>query len=411
MQRSRDRGSFEGTGSAPDIAPLILYSNPRGSDLLSLQEERKGIDRVRQEFNLPESAIAQLHAPNLDDVLKAVARKHFTIIQFSGHGEAGGIYMNDSAASGYALVDVAKVRRILERAQPHLSVAVFLSCFSADMADQLIDLVPLIIAFYGPADDEACARFSESFYANLFSGKHLRLAFNCAKIEAGNMPNIAMLGRSDRDCTPKAMVVHTRTWDRMLRVDISSIGPDLDRLGLTMEEISSRITSQIRYHRWPFRYPRKNALFNVGNYFGRFWWENADDTLYCRRLHRFHSGVDVSVGESWVHLLSQYHNLYNANYRSPVADPELMKEADVKKALVDLHALYNTFILDEAHAALFRPVVSDDFDAARMRGNGALKSADSCFAASQFGLAAGELESALSAIHGLIDAIAKVVLD
>ena len=101
-EEMRMRGSTDAhdrSDHAPDISPLILYSNPRGSNLLSLQEERKGIERVRQEFKLPESAIVQLPAPTLDDVLKAIARKPFSIIQFSGHGEAGGIYMNDPAGS------------------------------------------------------------------------------------------------------------------------------------------------------------------------------------------------------------------------------------------------------------------------------------------------------------------------
>jgi CHAT domain-containing protein len=125
----------------PDFAPLIIFSNPSGTTQLRLDKEHRAVDKAAQSV-APESVI-RLHAATLEDVLHLLARRRFSLLHFSGHGQPAGIYMEDPQNDGEILIDIEKVRAILKAAAPQLCIAMFMSCFSASMADKLIDLVPI----------------------------------------------------------------------------------------------------------------------------------------------------------------------------------------------------------------------------------------------------------------------------
>src|SRR5208337_1076710 len=89
----------------------------------SWDKERKAIDSVMQQMGLPSDAIVQAHAPTVDDALRYVSTKRFTIIYFSGHGIPSGIFMESASQDGSAIVGVEYFRRILKQAKPYLSAA------------------------------------------------------------------------------------------------------------------------------------------------------------------------------------------------------------------------------------------------------------------------------------------------
>jgi hypothetical protein len=337
--------------------------------------------------------------------------KRFTIIHFSGHGLPSGIVMESPAQESGEIVGVEQLKKILESRKPDLTAAVFLSCFSSDIANLLIEEVPYIIAVCGEASDEHSVKFTQSFYTSLFLGQSLRHAFNMAKTAVEDNLNITMFRRSERDGVVRALVSHTRQWDRELLIDVSRILPDVDRLGTTINEVTSRIANKIRYHHNAFRYPRQNATFPIGPFFGKFSWENADDIVYCDRLYKLRNDVDEVLAETWVHLLIKYHDAYVTDYRGPLAVAQVFNEPAVKKGLNGLEEMFKRFVRDEKTSDLFRRAAPEAFRNVRIVGGGALQSAESKFYGGEVGGAASDLEVVLSSVHEFVDAIGDLLLE
>ena len=90
-----------------------------------------------------------LSAVSEHDIFEVLANRTHTILQFSGHGKPDGIFVEEGDGDCSSIVDIDRVERLLRAAQPHLTLSIFLSCYSSEMATRLIQSVPFLISIEG----------------------------------------------------------------------------------------------------------------------------------------------------------------------------------------------------------------------------------------------------------------------
>ena len=71
---------------------LVIFSNPPGNTPLRLDKEDRVISRVCRTFEASVTLVRQ-HASEIDDIHSLLTSGGFDVIQFSGHGSEGGIYL------------------------------------------------------------------------------------------------------------------------------------------------------------------------------------------------------------------------------------------------------------------------------------------------------------------------------
>jgi hypothetical protein len=398
-----------------DDAALIIYCSPERADRLRIDKEHRAIDAALVGTS-GQDRVTRLQASTLDDILRALQRRPYSVIQFSGHGSDKGILIESTKEIDGVLLDPTKIAAILRLASPHLKVAIFMSCFSDSMADVLIREVPYLIVISGAADDTASIEFSAAFYYALFETGSLRVAFDMASLTVGENLTTILLRRGLGDNASKAFVtpkqlspLNNDPPNEEILIDIHEVEEQLQQFKLDKEKFLALLTHKIRIHQWAFRYPRDNALFSMGEYFALFSWSNPHDRVSCKRIMKLKADVDELTAAAWVQLLIAYHDLYVADYRRPSAIPR-PQEREVHRGLDGLHEIAKNFI-DERRAALFRSLVPDAFRAARAQVEANISIADSKFHEGDIGAASAYMEAGLSAIHDLINAIGEKVLE
>ena len=72
---------------------LVIFSNPPGQSTLRLDMEDKIIARIARKHD-QDVDVTRLHASEVDDVHSLIVNGHFDVVQFSGHGSKGGIFLD-----------------------------------------------------------------------------------------------------------------------------------------------------------------------------------------------------------------------------------------------------------------------------------------------------------------------------
>jgi hypothetical protein len=405
-----------GKGNVTDDQVLILYSSPSGAERLRIDKEHRSIDTA-----LPQQArdrIVRLHAPTFDDVVTAIRLNRFTLLQFSGHGEAQGILLETPNNDGGLLLDITRICMLLRLAAPDLKAAIFMSCFSYEMRDLLIQEVPYLVAISGPANDDACIEFSTKFYSEFFQTGSVVGAYRRASVSIqfrANAMDAVLLRRGLGEYGKRALIVPdtkrglSRRDDVDLLIDISRVETDIERIGVPREKFLTLIGHKIRIHRWAFRFPRDNALFSIGPYFGLFSWENAYDVVTCNRIMKLRADADEAIAELWAGLMISYHDAYVEDYRAATAGA--IVSASVKEGLQTLNSIDIAYFRNETRASVLRRGAPEVFRAVKTQVAANLDVGNSKFHQNEENLAVSHLEAALSAIHDLIDALAENLLE
>jgi hypothetical protein len=157
---------------------LIAFSNPEDTARLRLDKEHRAIDQVIQKLHLDNQILHRMHAVTVDDLVDAIRKGGYEIIQFSGHGSASGFYIesSDSKSSGTYLTP-QNIVDIIKAAAPRIKLVIFLSCYSASSIPILIDAAPFIITVSGDAIDDSAIAFISTFYEEYFSSHSIERAF------------------------------------------------------------------------------------------------------------------------------------------------------------------------------------------------------------------------------------------
>lgn len=385
--------------------------------------------RVLEEAGFPLSRVTILDAATVDDVLRVLADRPYSLIHFSGHGECDGILVEGDDPEAGELTSIPRIEQVLQAAQPYAKLAVFLSCFSASFADRLIAHVPYILAIVGPADDERCIQFVNCFYSRLLRGDDPERAHSTASRRVAEL-NAILLRRADRDGKSTALVrSHTYEVHPTLYIDVSRAAGDLERFGMTKEDLLKLMSRKIYFHAWAFRYPRSNAILSVGDLFASFSWDNAEDCISCDRLSRLREDAPADLAQAFVELLISYSDRYVANYRSPIAPHGPDYAEQVSLGIMKMLETYGYFFSKVAEptsemssysfeprprpswADVFGEYVPAAFRNSKAIGSANLATAERKFRAKELAGCVAHLEAALSSLHDLMNEVEKRILE
>src|SRR5574341_2448137 len=112
---------------------LVFYSTPSNIPRLRLDIEHRAVEQVLRDLHVDSSLICRLHATTIDDLTRNLLERQYEIIQFSGHGNEEGFLLEDRNLAGKNMfVSAKEIAYILHETSPHLRVAIFMSCYSAD---------------------------------------------------------------------------------------------------------------------------------------------------------------------------------------------------------------------------------------------------------------------------------------
>ncbi|HKD09586.1 MAG TPA: hypothetical protein VKB79_27010 [Bryobacteraceae bacterium] len=397
----------------PDLSMpriLILYSSPDDEARLRIDREDRAIVEVMQRLQIEPSVLRRCHAARLADLTKALAEGEWDVVQFSGHGDRHGLYLESHDDSGGVLVTAAKLARILKQGASRLKAAMFLSCFSSDVADALGEVSPFLITVSGPADDAGCIEFVSGFYEGLFRTGSVEQAFRAGlmRLDVADRKDGVKPLLSRRSATlPGRKIIQTYPnpkFDSIL-VDITDAEPDIDVIGVERDYLLFLLTRKLGIHRWIFGEARQRAFISIGPYFGLFSWADADDLIRCHQIMRLLPDVDDETCEEWAFLLTAYNDVWSTSYRTdPVPNPQT-----VRRGHAELQFIYRTFFEGKGGASL-RKAAPEHFKVARASLSANLNLADYKLHADDLDGAVRYLEVAVSSVHDLVDILASRLL-
>ncbi|MBV7258660.1 CHAT domain-containing protein [Erythrobacter crassostreae] len=393
-----------------DLSTLIIMSSPEGAERLRVDVEARVLEAIADKSARTISPFKIIHAARPKDVFEALSAKPYSCVQFSGHGSPSSVFLEDNETASGTAIGLDVLERILIAAQPHLSVVVFMSCYSAEMADSLIQSVPIIISCDGPADDSECVSFLERFYTALFNSNDVESSFQRAQAAtyAGKIQPILQRRSNLSENNPSLIRVDSRM-GYVLYVDVSNVQDQAQEFGMSTDELLRLVARKIRYHRWAFRYPRDRALFPVGHLFGHFSWTNAQDVVRCDQLYSLSSEVEDDACAAWIELMMRYHDCYVADYRSPTQDMRLNERSSLDDAIATIERLNANFFYG-AYFALMCDYAPESARMARSICLTSIKIAREKLIINDTAGSIQNLEAALSAIHDLIEGFGRKVL-
>ncbi|WP_430783711.1 CHAT domain-containing protein [Actinoplanes sp. G11-F43] len=179
VNRSTVIGSFHRsheTGEpAPRLGILLACANPRGSEPLRLGEEDRTLRQsVALSADRDRIDIETLNAATIDDLRRALLRRPFDIVHFSGHGTRRGLVFEDDAGQIFQPSSTALAGLFARRG---IRVAVLNACYSLSVGTISSIGTEFTIAADGPLADPAAIEFTRGFYDALGAGWEVPEAF------------------------------------------------------------------------------------------------------------------------------------------------------------------------------------------------------------------------------------------
>ena len=204
---------------------------------------QKRIERFVSQLGFPKRdqfEIETLNAATIDDLRRALLRKDFDVVHFSGHGTQTGLVFEDAVGSlivprSSALAELLQRRKV--------RVALLNACYSLSVGKIAAIGMDFTVATTGPISDPGAVEFTRGFYDALGAGNDVPDAYaegmSAAKLK-GNDIDAVLLRRGEefipthRDIAP---TVTQRTSTRTIR---SLLGIAVDTSGSMQDSIRNR---------------------------------------------------------------------------------------------------------------------------------------------------------------------------
>lgn len=387
---------------------LILYSNPSDTERLRLDKEHRAIDQIIAASKLPDDTVTRCHATTFEDFVKALTEQEYAIVQFSGHGSGKGIYLESVSGASGEWITADRVASLLAEVQPGLKAAIFMSCFSAGALPELIRAGSYVLTVFGPADDAAVIRFISTFYKFYFSQQSIERSYLFAQQITGGALQTVIARRAMKQDGGKVLFQVFPSGDHLgdsFLVDLHDAERDIDSLGVSRETFLSVLSRKIRLHRRIFDSPRERAILPIGQFFGVFSWQNAADVIKCHRILRIKPDADDKACDVWASIAVQYND--NAMQRYRLLPPltasfnARMLDLALKNYRADCKLIYE----EDKFREVLDKYVSQQYKLTKSVMAANLDMAERKLDVEDFPLAVVYLESALSAMHDLLDAL------
>lgn len=172
-------------GAASTLRILFLGASPMDAAPLRLDEEVREIDAaLRQGEFRDRFELCQQLAVRPTDLQTALLRHRPQIVHFSGHGETGGLYMENEAGQMRA-VQGNVIGRMLAVFKKQIRCVVLNACYSKEQAEAIARDIDCVVGMSTAIGDRASIRFSSAFYQALAFGSSVEMAFQlgCSQID------------------------------------------------------------------------------------------------------------------------------------------------------------------------------------------------------------------------------------
>ncbi len=389
---------------------LFLYSSPDDFVRLRLDKEHRALEGVLADLHVESSSIRQLHATTLADVLRVIQEEKFDVVHFSGHGSEDGIYLESDKGPG-VLVSAELVVKVLTQSVHPIRAAVFMSCFSAEQGKSLLRIASHLVTVVGEADDAASICFSSAFYRNFFRTGSIESSFMAAVLALETSQFGALqpvLSRRGLVDGREIVQVFPMSGVDSLLVDITEAKTSIGELGIEYQEFLAILTRKIRIHRWIFVQPNDGLFLPIGPFFGQFSWSDGSDVIRCHRVVGIKEDVDEETATAWVSLVVSYNDRRSARYRAADGFPE--NRSQLAMACKQFSADFDHYFSDDQTAAVIRRVCPQEFKTCKAGLQTNLWMAQTKISEEDTKACIQYLETALSTLHDLVDAMASRIL-
>ncbi|WP_162909865.1 CHAT domain-containing protein [Aggregatilinea lenta] len=199
------------------IKVLLFAAQPHDQSPLALDEEHRAItEKIRASEYRDSVELIARWAVRTDDLIQALNEHQPHIVQFSGHGNEGGLAFLDSSA-GTIVIPTEAIVELLTVTADRLQVVIFNSCDSASQALKAVQHVPVAIGMSESIGDNAARIFAAQFYSSIGFGRSVRSAFEQARTA------IMLEGISEVD-VPRLFEAESANSSRMVLVRPSVLG-------------------------------------------------------------------------------------------------------------------------------------------------------------------------------------------
>jgi len=171
---------------------LMLSANPKGTQPLRLDEERREIEegltersKLRDQFKIITKVAVRPR-----DVQRAMLDNSPQIVHFSGHGEGTqGLALEDQTGETQ-LVNADALASLFELFSDQLNCVVLNACYSHVQAEAIVKHIPYVIGMCDQIGDKAAISFATAFYDALGAGRDIDFAYKhaCVAIKMEGIP-------------------------------------------------------------------------------------------------------------------------------------------------------------------------------------------------------------------------------
>lgn len=163
------------------IKVLLFAARPRDQDQLALDEEHRAIvQKIRASEYRDSVELIARWAVRTDDLLQALNEHQPHIVQFSGHGDKGGLAFVDSSG-GTKETSTEAIAELIRVTADNIQVVIFNTCNSASQASEASQHIPVAIGMSTSIGDEAARIFAAQFYSSVGFGRSIQSAFDQAR--------------------------------------------------------------------------------------------------------------------------------------------------------------------------------------------------------------------------------------
>lgn len=160
---------------------LFLASAPEDQIWLRTDKELREVKTALQQTRHHKSfQWSSHHAVRPADLRRALLAETPDIVHFSGHGEAGGILLENEQGQAQS-VAVTALADLFGYFADKLQCVVLNACFSESQAQAISAYVEYVVGMRHDITDQAARHFAVGFYDALAHGKDIPFAFNLAQ--------------------------------------------------------------------------------------------------------------------------------------------------------------------------------------------------------------------------------------
>jgi hypothetical protein len=179
-KRTRDQPAVrKESKKSAQLKVLITSANPLETGRLELDEEFRDISHALRETPARNSVeLVTALALRTTDLVVELNEHAPSVLHFSGHGTPDGRLVFAGRDEAAQQVDAPGLAGLLGAAGESVRVVLLNACFSAALAESLVDHVDLVVGMNRPIEDRAARLFAKTFYSSLGYGSSVGRAFD-----------------------------------------------------------------------------------------------------------------------------------------------------------------------------------------------------------------------------------------